>query len=442
MTVLIGRLFLVSAMWLLLGLGPFHAIARAEHQLTGSPLGPVGSAAEWYQAKHILMHTPGDELFLGVVHPAAALFERPFALDKAAAEHREYISTLEHRGVKVTTVVATLLAGTLDEHGNPIAGSPLRQLRDFAQDFLRFDTTRLNANEQAKQKAYLNEVIETLHPHELVGIILQQPTVHLRKTAINTGYAATYSVNPAMNLYFSRDQMITTAKGVVISKLNSPQRAIETKIIEFVLHKLGVVPIARIEGAGRLEGGDFMPAGDVVFIGQGLRTNAEGIRQLLAKNVFDSTRVLVVKDRWLNQTQMHLDTFFNIINPKLAVLVDTRITSGSTKPSDAMRLRVDVYERQTDGRYQKVLHEVDFQDYVTRNLNMKLIPVPKADQLHYGVNFLTVAADQVVAAEGVSQAYKDRLREAGVSVTWIDLRNMTGGYGAAHCMTQVLKREP
>ena len=251
MTVLSGRWFPAWAIWLLLGSGPFHAIVGAEHPLTDSPLGRVGSAAEWYQAKHILMHTPGDELFLGVVHPAAALFERPFAVDKAAAEHREYISTLEHRGVKVTTVVATLLAGTLDGQGNPIEGLPLRQLRDFARDFLRFDTTRLNANEQATQRAYLNEVIETLHPHELVGVILQQPTVHLRKTAINTGYTATYSVNPAMNLYFSRDQMITTAKGVVIGRLNSPQRAVETKIIEFVLHKLGVVPVARIEGAGR-----------------------------------------------------------------------------------------------------------------------------------------------------------------------------------------------
>ena len=31
----------------------------------------IGSEAEWYPAKTISMHTPGDEIFLGVVHPAA-----------------------------------------------------------------------------------------------------------------------------------------------------------------------------------------------------------------------------------------------------------------------------------------------------------------------------------------------------------------------------------
>jgi arginine deiminase len=44
--------------------------------------------------------------------------------------------------------------------------------------------------------------------------------------------------------------------------------------------------------------------------------------------------------------------------------------------------------------------------------------------------------------DGVSQGYKDQLKRAGVDATWIDFRNMTGGYGAAHCVTQVLRRDP
>ena len=31
--------------------------------------------AEWSQAGDILMHTPGQELFNGVIHPSAGLFE-------------------------------------------------------------------------------------------------------------------------------------------------------------------------------------------------------------------------------------------------------------------------------------------------------------------------------------------------------------------------------
>ena len=50
--------------------------------------------AEWTQAGDILMHTPGQELFNGVIHPSAGLFEDYFDVDKAAAEHRGYIDML------------------------------------------------------------------------------------------------------------------------------------------------------------------------------------------------------------------------------------------------------------------------------------------------------------------------------------------------------------
>ena len=39
--------------------------------------------AEWAKAGDILMHTPGQELFNGVIHPTAGLFENYFDVDKA-----------------------------------------------------------------------------------------------------------------------------------------------------------------------------------------------------------------------------------------------------------------------------------------------------------------------------------------------------------------------
>lgn len=60
--------------------------------------------AEWDRATAILMHTPGQELFDGVIHPSAGLFENYFDVDKAADEHRGYISALEKNGIKVFTV--------------------------------------------------------------------------------------------------------------------------------------------------------------------------------------------------------------------------------------------------------------------------------------------------------------------------------------------------
>lgn len=85
-----------------------------------------------------------------------------------------------------------------------------------------------------------------------------------------------------MNLYFIRDQVITTAKGMVIGHFNAPQREVETKIVRFAYAKIGVNPVYAVTVTARLEGGDFIPAGDTALIGQGLRTNPEAIRREVA----------------------------------------------------------------------------------------------------------------------------------------------------------------
>ena len=263
----------------------------------------------------------------------------------------------------------------------------------------------------------------------------------------NTGYAASYELNPVMNLYFMRDQMITTAKGVVLGSMNSEQRRVETRIAKFALHKLGVEPIYEVTGDGRLEGGDFIPAGDTVFLGQGLRTNADAVAQLIRHDVFGGARVVVVKEQWHSQDQMHLDTYFNVLGPDLAVLVEERMDlrdeAGSVVKAARpdLRLSVDVYELDEAG-YELVERDADFQAYVEEELGFRLVPVTNDDQLDYGINFLTVAPYRTLGVDGVSQDYKDRLAAEGVEATWMDFHNLTGGYGAAHCTTQVLRRLP
>jgi arginine deiminase len=71
----------------------------------------------------------------------------------------------------------------------------------------------------------------------------------------------------------------------------------------------------------------------------------------------------------------------------------------------------------------------------------KIIPASIDDQLKYGLNFLTVKSGEILAIDGVSQAYKDRIKAAGVNATWMPFGNLTSGYGAAHCTTQVIHRE-
>ncbi len=408
----------------------------------------AGSRAEWEPARTVVVHTPGDEVMFGLAHPAAALFERPFSLEGAQREHRKFICLMAAQGVRVFRLTDVLLAGTVDGDGEPLAGKPQDELRGLALAALRYRAAALPSKQAAAQEAYRREVIAKLHPRELLAIVLQQPVVTLFSTGThNTGLKAAYGADPLMNLYFMRDQVITTAKGLVIGHFNAVQRAPENRLVRYAYEKLGVTPVYQVTGSARLEGGDFIPAGDTALIGQGLRTNAEAVRQLLKHQVFGTPRVAVVKDAWKNQDQMHLDTYFNVIDRKLAVIVEERIDQRDeagriVKAADpAKKSLVDVYELD-GGSYRKTASDVPFQQFLEKDLGMTLIPVSNADQLKYGINFLALRGKKILAIDGVSDAYKKRLADAGVDATWMDFGNLTGGYGAAHCTTQVIERGP
>lgn len=398
-----------------------------------------GARAEWDTARAVLMHTPSLEFLFGVMHPSAALYERPFAKGKARQEHEAYMALLREEGVSVYTVAEVLFRGTVDENGTTIEGEALDRLRSFARRFLTYDTSRLWSEEANLQEVYKDDVIGTLGPKELIDMILLRPTVYLETTDSNTGLFASYQVEPVMNLFFCRDQMITTALGVVLGRMNSPQRAAEVKIMKFVLEILGMEPIYEVVEPGYLEGGDYFSVGDFAFIGQGLRTNEEAIFQLLEHQVFGVPYVVVVKDSWQDQEQMHLDTYFNIIGKELAVMVDTRLELPGKPKAEGITTLVDVYFLRGNA-YEKMILDRDFQVFLEEDLGFTIIPVTVEDQRAYGINFLTLRENRILGVDGVSKEYKDTLEKHGVHATWLDFRALTGGYGAAHCMTQVFLR--
>ncbi len=410
----------------------------------GKPV-PVGSPAEWFPAKTILMHPPGNEQFLGILYPPAALFEGAFDVIAAQKQHAEFVSHLEQNEITVYNVKEVLLQGTRDKNGDVKNEEELQELRNFAFQFLKKTlkidvNSRIEENFPEKLNVLTNPllVLNALSPEALVDLILLNPTIHLETTGHhNTGFKAKYELAPCMNLMFLRDQMITTKKGVVLGKMNSSQRSSEPKIIEFILKKLGIKIFYTVTGDGRLEGGDFLSADDTAFIGQGLRTNEVAIQELLTNKVFGTEYVAVVKDTWNNQQEMHLDTYFNIINDKLAVLSEWRSNSGKKEGKDYPTL-VDVYHVEGD-TYNCIHKDKIFTEYL-KEKQFKVILVSESDQKNYGINFLTIAPNKILAIDGVSEQYKQYLRDAGVTATWMNFSALTQAYGAAHCLTQVLFR--
>ena len=262
--------------------------------------------------------------------------------------------------------------------------------------------------------------------------------VKLWRTDNNTGYEATYILNPLMNLYFTRDQSITTPRGHVICNMNSSQRSPETSIIELCYNHLGLNPILHIDGEGRMEGGDYIPAGNISLIGCGMRTNDEGIRQMLEADAFGHDTVVVVRDHKFWQMQMHLDTHFNIIDSNLCTMVRSRLEA---KPGDPEYDTCDIWARQPGTKdYSLWQQDLPFVDYI-KSRGFEIIPIDYDDEMHYANNFLTIAPRHSMAVGGQSEELQKRFSEAGVNVEWIPLESLIDGYGAAHCMTQALPRE-
>lgn len=65
--------------------------------------------------------------------------------------------------------------------------------------------------------------------------MLINPTVHLAPSYRDTGLTATYTFEPLSNLVYTRDQQITTCKGIVMGRLRSQQRQREVSLAAHVL---------------------------------------------------------------------------------------------------------------------------------------------------------------------------------------------------------------
>lgn len=382
--------------------------------------------SEWDYAKMILMHTPTEELFDGVIHPYAGLFEYYFDVDAAAEEHRGYIRALENNGIKVYTVRELL---------NDI---PIEKLRAYALNTLKYDTTSMPGIAPEETEEYRQMIISQMSRADLIRCMLLRPTVTLYQSDTNTGFEAVYTHSPLMNLYFTRDQSITTPRGHIICNMNSPQRADETGIISLCYEQLGVQPILAITGDGRLEGGDYLRGGDISYIGCGMRTNMDAIKQIMDADAFGHDTIAVVKDHKLWQMQMHLDTYFNIIDKDLCTLVESRYYA---KEGDPEWVTVDLYTRKSGEKdYHLAQKDVPFVKFLEER-GFTIIPIGIEDELHYANNFLTIAPRHILAVGNQSKELQKRFAKHGVNVEWIPLETLIKGYGAAHCMTQVMRVE-
>jgi arginine deiminase len=443
----------------------------------------IGCASEYDPARVILVKRPGHRDYSdGMNQPATALFEGPGNMYTAIREHNKYTATLRERGAVVLDVVEVLLHGTIDANGEPAEGEAIEKLRDLAYDSLRSNTgdVALPGRKYLEVEKVLG--IAMKHPLELVHIILSQPKQWIKPSMEgNTIYKADILHHPMFNLMFTRDQMFTTDKGVVVGAMNSSQRQSETTVMELVLDRLGITPVYTVDRdcGARIEGGDFIPCGlnsagqSYAMLGQGLRTNEGAIEELVVENghkIFGYDLLAVVKEPLLDQDEMHLDTYFGVVGPGRGLILDDRLTNIRKVPL------VDIYEKQPDGIY-LLTEGLTLPDFF-KEMGMEVLPLPLPMQRHYGLNGLTIGPNKLLGVDIGDKAtiqatyqrildhdpravrykeqikemiptedfatlqadYTTRLRDFGVDAEFVEFTHLTRAYGGPHCLTQVLVR--
>jgi arginine deiminase len=394
-----------------------------------TPLQPIvpTQAAEWLPARVVLLCEPNIETLFGLLQTDSNNFPFPYALSSGRAEHQAYRRALEAGGARVIDIREAL------------ALAPRGRLESWATqaiDIVPDDS--MQPDDIASSHGQLARALAAFDIESLVHLIMLRPRLCV---GINPGgvdpttrYRTHYEVRPADSAYYTRDPLITTARGCVITRLMLDIRAPENDVMAHVLEALGIAPLYRVLAPGTLEGGDFIPCGDFVLQGQGLLTNAEGVRQCLEHGVYGFTEVAVVIDPRNNMDEMHLDTYFAMLDKDLAACVDTRLC-GEEEPHIQVWTPVGT---PTDYTY-TLGRTLLFSAYLEEK-GITVIPFSKREQDDFAANGLLVGPRKLIGVTRAGAAYEARLRSLGVDTNFIGFDALTGGYGGPHCSSQVLVR--
>jgi len=236
--------------------------------------------------------------------------------------------------------------------------------------------------------------------------------VNLLKETIPEIYYLSKNDNTHLDSIYTHDPILVTESGAVLCHMGKEERNGEPLAAGEYLSELGIPMLGAITGKGRLEGGDTVWLDErTLAVGQGYRTNREGIRQLgeLTEDCIDAL-VVVPLPHWRGPDDvLHLMSLISPVDRNLAV----------------------VYSR---------LMPVPFRELLL-NRGIKLIEVSEDEYETMGCNILTVAPRRCIMIAGNPRT-KQMLEEEGVEVReYIGEEISKKGAGGPTCLTRPILRE-
>lgn len=215
----------------------------------------------------------------------------------------------------------------------------------------------------------------------------------------------------SLDSVYTHDPLIVANRGAILGRMGKAARAPEPTAAGAFLESVGVAVLGRIEAPGKLEGGDVLWMDErTLAIGQGYRTNAEGIRQVREMLGSDVDEIIPVPlPHWTGPADcLHLMSFISLVDHDLAV----------------------VYSR---------LMPVPFREWLLER-GVRLVEVPDEEYDSFGCNVLAVAPRVCVMIDG-NPVTRRRLEAAGAEVHVYPGANICiKGGGGPTCLTRPILR--
>lgn len=210
---------------------------------------------------------------------------------------------------------------------------------------------------------------------------------------------------------YTHDPCLVSNAGAIYSNMGKLERSSEPDLIENYFKSIGVPTLGKIEYPGTLEGGDIIWLNErTIAVGEGYRSNAEGILQLqnILGNLIDNI-ITVALPHWTGpQDCLHLMSNVSPIDENLFLV------------------------------YSKLL-PVSFRNCLL-DMGISLIEVPDAEYLTMGCNVLAIAPKKVIMIDG-NPITKNLLLEKDVEVHLYNGSEISfKGSGGPTCLTRPFLR--
>jgi len=215
----------------------------------------------------------------------------------------------------------------------------------------------------------------------------------------------------SLDSIYTHDPCVVSNKGVVICNMGKKARKPEVNSMKKFFHSIEVPILGKIQSPGTLEGGDVVWINEkTIAVGEGYRTNKEGIEQLK----------LLLSDQ--------VETVITVSIPHWNGPDDCLHLMSNLSPIDH-----DLYLV-----YSRLL-PVSFIKYLL-DQNIELIDVPDDEYESMGCNVLAIAPRKVIMISGNPKT-KQLLENKGVEIHTYDGSEISiKGAGGPTCLTRPFLR--